>query len=57
MDRSHMTEDEKTEEWRQVHSKHLERQSNAIESIRTYVAVWFWLTMVGGFVIVALSTR
>lgn len=54
MDRSHMTEEQKTDEWRQFHAEHVERQSKAIESIRNYVAIWFWLTIAGSIILVAL---
>ena len=30
-----------------LHAVHLQRQTKAIESIRSYVAIWFWLTIVG----------
>jgi hypothetical protein len=35
----------------------LPRQSKAIESIRTYVAIWFWLTIIGGVLLMTLSTQ
>lgn len=44
------------EAWRQLQATHLQRQSSAIESIRTYVAVWFWLTIVGA-VLIAFAAR
>jgi hypothetical protein len=30
-----------------LHAVRLQRQTKAIESIRSYVAIWFWLTIVG----------
>lgn len=47
LDNSRLTEDQKLEAWRQLHAVHLQRQTKAIESIRSYVAIWFWLTFVG----------
>jgi hypothetical protein len=35
----------------------LQRQTKAIESIRSYVAVWFWLTIIGAVLLVILSAQ
>lgn len=53
-DVSHLTEEQRLEAWQRLHANHLERQTKAVESIRTYVAVWFWLTIAGA-VLVAVS--
>jgi hypothetical protein len=53
-DNRQFTEEQKLEAWRQLHAGHLQRQSKAIESIRTYVAIWFWLSIAGA-VLVAVA--
>jgi hypothetical protein len=47
LDNSQLPEEQKLEAWRQFHAANLQRQTKAIESIRTYVAIWFWLTIAG----------
>ena len=54
---SQFTEEQKLEAWRQLHASHLERQTRAIESIRTYVLVWFWLSIVGAVLIAAAVSQ
>lgn len=47
MDPRATTGEPRTDEWRSFHAGHLERQTRATEQIRNYVAVWFWLSMLG----------
>jgi hypothetical protein len=54
LDNSQFGEEQKLEAWRQMHAGHLQRQTKAIESIRNYVAIWFWLTIAGA-VLLAIS--
>jgi hypothetical protein len=57
MNRDDYSPEQNTEVWRKFHAAQLERQGKAIESIRTYVAIWFWLSIVGGvLVVMAAST-
>jgi hypothetical protein len=43
--------EQNTEAWRKFHAEQLERQGKAIESIRTYVAIWFWLSIASAVLI------
>ncbi len=56
MDRNGFSPEQNSEAWRKFHAEQLERQGKAIESIRTYVAIWFWLSIVGAVLLVAGAT-
>jgi hypothetical protein len=56
MDNSQFTEEHKLEAWRTLHAGHLDRQTKAIESIKNYVAIWFWLTIVGAVALVLANS-
>ncbi len=38
-----------------THTRHLERQAAALETLRTYVALWFWLSLVGAVIVIFVS--
>lgn len=42
-----MAEEQRAEMFREFHSQHLKRQTKAVESIKNYVAIWFWLSVAG----------
>jgi hypothetical protein len=56
MDRDDFSPEENTAAWRKFHALQLERQGKAVESIRTYVAIWFWLSIVGAVLLVASAS-
>lgn len=45
MNNSQFTDRELDEAWRTLHATHLERQSRALESIRTNVSWLLWITV------------
>ncbi len=55
MNDAQFTEEQKLEAWRHLHAGHLQRQTTAIEQIRNYVTIWFWLTIAGAVLIVLAS--
>ncbi len=57
MDNTQFSEDQKLEAWRHMHAGHLERQTRAIEQIRNYVTIWFWLTIAGALLFVIASAE
>src|SRR4051794_39250770 len=56
-DNSQFGEEARAEAYRIESMQQLHRQSKAIESIRSYVAIWFWLTIIGGVLLMVLSTQ
>jgi hypothetical protein len=54
-DNGQFGEEERAEAYRFQSMQQLQRQTKAIESIRSHVAVWFWLTIIGGVLLVILS--
>ena len=51
--------EQSVETWRAFHAEHLERQTaemvkqtNRLSHIRAYVAIWFWLTVLGVLLVV-----
>lgn len=55
VDNGQFTEEQRAEAYRVESMQQMQRQTKAIESIRGYVAIWFWLTIVGA-VIIAIAT-
>jgi hypothetical protein len=47
IDNSQFTEEARAEAYRVESMQQLVRQTKAIETIKTYVGIWFWLTVVG----------
>ncbi|WP_448638255.1 hypothetical protein [Geodermatophilus sp. URMC 63] len=47
MDEQRINGDGPTKSWEDFHAEHLDRQTNALQSIKTYVALWFWLSLLG----------
>jgi hypothetical protein len=45
MDNSQFTERQLDEAWRELHASHLERQTRALESIRTNISWLLWITV------------
>jgi hypothetical protein len=55
MDNTQFTEEQQLEAWRHLHAGHLNRQTRAIEQIRNYVTIWFWLSVAGAVLFVLAS--
>lgn len=54
-DQTQFTEEQRAEMFREFQSEHLKRQTRAIEQIRNYVGIWFWLTVAGVSILLVLS--
>ena len=52
MEPEQLTSEQRWEEWRGLVARELERQVRATQAIRTYIAVWFWLSVVGAVLLV-----
>lgn len=47
MEPNQVTSETRTEQWRAFQVQHMQRQTKALESIRTFVAILFCLVMAG----------
>lgn len=47
MEPAPLTDEQRAEAFREFQADHLRRQTKAIETIKTYVGIWFWVTVVG----------
>jgi hypothetical protein len=47
MNNTQFTEEQRTEAYRVESMHQMMRQTKAVETVRTYVAIWFWLSVIG----------
>lgn len=55
MDDSNLTQEQREELFREFHGQQLRLQTKRLEQIHNYVAIWFWLTVVGVVLIVLMT--
>jgi hypothetical protein len=45
------------EQFREFHAEQLTKQTVFPEHIRNYVAIWFWVTVVAGFILLLVTMQ
>ena len=45
------------DQFREFQAEHLRKQTRFLEHIRNYVAVWFWVTVVAGFILFLVTMQ